>query len=245
VVADLDETAAQETASEAARISSAESVTTCAVDITSRESIRRLLAHTVGQFGGVDVLVNTAASFPSPDLAGRIPDDKWQATLTLNVTANYYLADEAAAVLEAQGTPAVIVLTSSANAVVPKRGSEAYDASKAAVSHLVRELAVRLAPAVRVNAIAPATVVSGSTMFPRDRVQSSLTRYGLAWSGEESTEQLRDRLARFYASRTLLGQPIAPDHCAEAILWLASDRSVRTTGHVIPVDGGLPEAFLR
>jgi steroid 5-alpha reductase family enzyme len=170
----------------------------------------------------VDVLVNTAASFPSPDLAGRIPDETWQATLTLNVTANYLLADEAASVFEAQGTPAALVLTSSANAVVPKRGSEAYDASKAAVSHLVRELAVRLAPTVRVNAIAPATVVSGSAMFPRDRVRSSLTKYGLAWSEEESTAQLRDRLAQFYAGRTLLRQPIAPEHCAEAILWLAS-----------------------
>jgi rhamnose utilization protein RhaD (predicted bifunctional aldolase and dehydrogenase)/NAD(P)-dependent dehydrogenase (short-subunit alcohol dehydrogenase family) len=245
VAADLDEAAARETAGEAARICGAEAVTACAVDITSRESIRRLLAHATAQFGGVDVLVNTAASFPSPDLAGRIPDETWQATLTLNVTANYLLADEAASVFEAQGTPAALVLTSSANAVVPKRGSEAYDASKAAVSHLVRELAVRLAPTVRVNAIAPATVVSGSAMFPRDRVRSSLTKYGLAWSEEESTAQLRDRLAQFYAGRTLLRQPIAPEHCAEAILWLASDRSARTTGHVVPVDGGLPEAFLR
>jgi NAD(P)-dependent dehydrogenase (short-subunit alcohol dehydrogenase family) len=117
--------------------------------------------------------------------------------------------------------------------------------SKSAVSHLVRELAIRLAPTVRVNGIAPATVVAGSTMFPRDRVQSSLTKYGIAWSDEDSTDALRDKLARFYAGRTLLKEPITPEACAEAILWLAGDRSHRTSGHIIPVDGGLPEAFLR
>ncbi len=96
-------------------------------------------------------------------------------TLDVNVTSNYLLCDEAAKVFAAQNLESAIVLTSSANAVVPKRGSEAYDVSKAALSHLVRELAVGLAPKVRVNGISPATVVKGSTMFPRDRVRASLT----------------------------------------------------------------------
>jgi NAD(P)-dependent dehydrogenase (short-subunit alcohol dehydrogenase family) len=148
-------------------------------------------------------------------------------------------------VLLKQGLPAVIVLTSSANAVVPKRGSEAYDVSKSAVNHLIGELAVGLKPLIRVNGIAPATVVAGSTMFPRDRIISSLAKYDLPHGDDESTETLRDRLANFYAERTLTRAPIRPQDCAEAIVWLASDRSSRTTGHVIPVDGGLPEAFLR
>ena len=74
-----------------------------------------------------------------------------------------------------------MVLTSSANAVVPKFGSEAYDVSKTALNHLIRELAVGLGPLVRVNGIAPATVVAGSTMFPRDRVMQSLTKYKIAF----------------------------------------------------------------
>jgi len=245
VVADLNAAAAAETAELAGRAAGTDAVASCAVDITSRESIRRMILETVRHFGGLDIVVNTAAVFPSPDLTGRITDEEWHSTLSLNVTANYLLADEAATVLDAQKTPAAIVLTSSANAVVPKRGSEAYDVSKSAVSHLVRELAIRLAPCVRVNGIAPATVVSGSTMFPRDRVRASLTKYGIAWSEEESADQLRTKLAGFYASRTLLKHPIGPDDCAEAILWLAGTRSGRTTGHIIPVDGGLPEAFLR
>ena len=82
------------------------------------------------------------------------------------MTANYLLADEAAKLFEEQGLHGNIVFTSSANAVVAKRGSEAYDVSKAALSHLIRELAVSMAPNVRVNGISPATVVKGSTMFP-------------------------------------------------------------------------------
>jgi NAD(P)-dependent dehydrogenase (short-subunit alcohol dehydrogenase family) len=96
-----------------------------------------------------------------------------------------------------------------------------------------------------VNGIAPATVVAGSTMFPRDRVIHSLEKYGIAFSDSESTEDLRMKLAGFYAQRTLTGKPILPEDCARAIVWLAGEESAKTTGHVIPVDGGLPDAFLR
>jgi NAD(P)-dependent dehydrogenase (short-subunit alcohol dehydrogenase family) len=138
-----------------------------------------------------------------------------------------------------------MVLTSSANAVVPKKGSEAYDTGKAALNHLIRELSIKLGPTVRVNGIAPATVVAGSTMFPRDRVIQSLQKYKIEFSEAESTEELRAKLADFYAQRTLTKRPILPQDCAAAIVWLAGDQSAKTTGHVIPVDGGLPEAFLR
>ena len=147
--------------------------------------------------------------------------------------------------LREQNLPAVLVLTSSANAVVPKRGSEAYDVSKTALNHLIRELAIGMSPLVRVNGIAPATVVAGSTMFPRDRVMVSLAKYGIAFSEDESTEELRTKLAEFYAQRTLTRKPILPQDCAAAIVWLAGEESAKTTGHVIPVDGGLSEGFLR
>jgi NAD(P)-dependent dehydrogenase (short-subunit alcohol dehydrogenase family) len=138
-----------------------------------------------------------------------------------------------------------MVLTSSANAVVPKKGSEAYDASKTALNHLIRELSIKLGPTVRVNGVAPATVVAGSAMFPRDRIIQSLQKYKIDFSESESTEDLRSKLADYYAQRTLTKRPILPHDCAAAIVWLASDQSAKTTGHVIPVDGGLSEAFLR
>jgi NAD(P)-dependent dehydrogenase (short-subunit alcohol dehydrogenase family) len=166
-------------------------------------------------------------------------------TLEVNVTANYKLTDEAHVVFKAQGIDGSIVLTSSANAVVAKRGTEAYDVSKAALSHLVRELAVTYSPKVRVNGISPATVVKGSTMFPRDRVIASLKKYNLVYDEKGSDDDLRNELAKFYARRTLTGQPIDPKDCAQAILFLAGPNTPCTTGHIIPVDGGLTEAFLR
>jgi NAD(P)-dependent dehydrogenase (short-subunit alcohol dehydrogenase family) len=82
-------------------------------------------------------------------------------------------------------------------------------------------------------------------MFPRDRVMQSLSKYKIAYSESESTEELRDKLANFYAQRTLTKRPILPKDCAAAIVWLAGEESAKTTGHIIPVDGGLNEAFLR
>jgi NAD(P)-dependent dehydrogenase (short-subunit alcohol dehydrogenase family) len=174
-----------------------------------------------------------------------ISDEQWAVTLEINVTANFMLVEEMGKLLRDQGLTASIVLTSSANAVVPKRGSEVYDVSKAALSHLIRELAVSQAPMVRVNGISPATVVKGSTMFPRDRVIASLRKYGISFEESMSDDELRTALAGFYAGRTLTHRPIDPEICAEAILFLAGPKSPCTTGHLIPVDGGLTEAFLR
>jgi rhamnose utilization protein RhaD (predicted bifunctional aldolase and dehydrogenase)/NAD(P)-dependent dehydrogenase (short-subunit alcohol dehydrogenase family) len=244
VVADRDADGSARVATELGAVTSAEFVASTAVDIRNREAIHSAIDAAVAAFGGVDILVNTAALFPSsPD--GVIGDAMWATTLDVNVTANYLLATEIAKVFEDQGLHGNIVLTSSANAVVAKRGSEAYDVSKAALSHLVRELAVSLAPNVRVNAISPATVVKGSTMFPRDRVRASLTKYNIPFQESFSDEELRSRLAAFYAERTLTLKTIDPADCAEAILFLASPRARCTTGHVIPVDGGLTDAFLR
>src|SRR5205085_12698666 len=100
---------------------------------------------------------------------------------------------EADKIFKKQGLRGNIILTTSANAVVAKKGSIAYDTSKAAANHLVRELAVEMSPLVRVNAVAPATVVKGSAMFPRDRVIASLAKYNLPYNEDESTEGLRDK----------------------------------------------------
>ena len=244
VVADRDLDGAAKAAEQVIAVAGKEVQLAAAVDIRDRSAIRGLLRKVVAEFGGLDIVVNTAAMFPaSPD--GRVSDEQWASTLQLNVTANHILVDEAAKILAEQALDASVVLTSSANAVVAKRGSEAYDVSKAALSHLVRELAVALSPRVRVNGVSPATVVKGSTMFPRDRVIASLTKYNLLFEPTMTDEELRTLLANFYAQRTLTHQPIDPEDCANAILFLAGPQARCTSGHLIPVDGGLPEAFLR
>ena len=244
VIADRDEAAAARVADELRSILPREFVTVTTVDIRNRQTIVEALRATVAAFGGVDILINTAALFPSSP-AGTISDAMWSTTLEINVTGNYLLCDEVAKLFNAQQLDGSIVLTSSANAVVAKRGSEAYDVSKAALSHLVREMAVALSPRVRVNGISPATVVKGSTMFPRDRVRASLTKYNIPFEEAMTDDELRNLLAAFYAQRTLTHQPIDPADCAEAILFLAGPKAKCTSGHLIPVDGGLADAFLR
>jgi rhamnulose-1-phosphate aldolase/alcohol dehydrogenase len=214
-------------------------------DITQRASLRAMLEQTMLAYGGLDAVAVTAGIFVSPDQTGRIADEQWAQTFAINVTGLYLVADEAASIWKAQGLAASLALTTSVNGVVSKKGSLAYDTSKAAANHLVRELAIELAPLVRVNGVAPATVVQGSAMFPRDRVISSLAKYAIDYADDESTDALTDKLSQFYANRTLLKRPITPADQAEALLLLLSNRLKQTTGQIISVDGGLHAAFVR
>ncbi len=214
-------------------------------DITSRASIRAMYEETVLAFGGLDALAVTAGIFVPPDSGGTIPDDRWPLTYAINVTGAYVCVQEASAIWRAQNLDASVVLTTSVNAVVAKKGSVAYDTSKAAANHLVRELAVELAPLVRVNGVAPATVIEGSQMFPRNRTIASLQKYSIPFSESDSDDVLREKLAQFYAERSLTRKPVTTADQAEAIFLLIGKRLGKTTGQIIPVDGGLQEAFLR
>jgi rhamnose utilization protein RhaD (predicted bifunctional aldolase and dehydrogenase)/NAD(P)-dependent dehydrogenase (short-subunit alcohol dehydrogenase family) len=245
VIADFDEAGAGGVAAEVGKVSDSEFVAHTRVDLGDADSLAAAVRFAIGRFGGIDIVINTAAIYPVPGADGELKLEQWAKTLQVNVTGNYLIAQQSDWVLQDQKLPAAMVLTSSANAVVPKKGSEAYDTSKAALHHLIRELAIKLSPIVRVNGIAPATVVAGSTMFPRDRVIQSLQKYKIEFTESETTEELRSKLAGFYAQRTLTKRPILPQDCANAIVWLAGEQSGKTTGHVIPVDGGLAEAFLR
>jgi len=215
------------------------------VNITERPSIRRMLNDAVLAYGGFDSVCVTAGIFVPSDATGHISDEQWETTFRINVTGSYLVGDEAAKTWRDQGLPGSLVLTTSANAVVPKKGSLAYDTSKAAANHLVRELAIELAPLIRVNGVAPATVVQGSAMFPRERVIGSLAKYNIPYSEAEPTEALVSKLAQFYADRTLTKSPITPADQAEAYFLLVGNRLGKTTGQIIAVDGGLSEAFLR
>lgn len=245
VIADMKAELVDQAVSSLKKEFGGDSVYGVTIDITNRVSVRDAIRQVILRYGGIDVLVNIAAIFVAPDLEGRIPDAMWAKTFEVNVTGSAILAEEAHEIMKAQGTGGSIVLISSANAVVAKKGSVAYDTSKAAVNHLVRELAVQFSPAVRVNAVAPATVVAGSQMFPKDRVIASLAKYGIAFDESEDADVLRDRLADFYAQRTLLKRAVTPGSVADAAYLLATDRLALTTGQIISVDAGLADAFLR
>ncbi|MDB4525128.1 bifunctional rhamnulose-1-phosphate aldolase/short-chain dehydrogenase [bacterium] len=257
VCADLNSEAAEQTAAEliakvgkgigvaGTGVSGCGNAIGVACNVTDRFSIKAMLDKVIYAYGGLDHVAVTAGVFVPPDRTGHIPDEKWGLTFGVNVSGPYLVADEAAKIWKQQGLKGSMVITTSANAVVSKKGSLAYDASKAAANHLIRELAIELAPLVRVNGVAPATVVAGSGMFPRDRVIASLAKYEISFSDDESTEDLRDKLAQFYADRTLTQSPITPQDQAQGVLFMLSDASSKTTGQILAVDGGLQEAFLR
>lgn len=215
------------------------------VNITTHESVGAFMNQVLLAYGGIDDIIVTAGVFFAPDKTGHIPDDKWRFTFDVNVLGGYIVADCAQPIWQSQELLCALVLTTSVNAVVSKKGSIAYDTSKAAANHLVREMAIELAPLVRVNGLAPATVVKGSSMFPRDRVISSLNKYAIDYCEEEATAVLRDRLASFYAQRTLTKRSITPEDEAEVAYLLITEAFSKTTGQIISVDGGLNEAFLR
>jgi len=216
-----------------------------AFDATDRGAVAWAIEEATLAYGGLDELVVTAGLFPTPGADGRIDDEAFRRTLAVNVLAPAVLVEEFGRLATDQGLPASAVVTTSVNGVVAKKGSAAYDASKAAANHLVRSLAVTLAPTVRVNAVAPATVIEGSTMFPRDRVIASLRKYAIEFDEAMSDAELVSRLGNFYAERTLLKATISPRDQAEAIRFLAGPESARTTGQVLHVDGGLADAFVR
>ena len=257
VCVDLNAEAAQSTADELIEIYghgigvSGTGISKCgpaialSANITDRESIQAMYKQITLAYGGIDNVIVTAGIFVPSDTAGYIPDEKWGLTFDINVKGLFMVADEGNKVWKQQGLKGSLVLTTSVNAAVAKRGSLAYDTSKAAANHLIRELAVDMAPLVRVNGLAPATVVKGSSMFPRDRVIGSLAKYSIEYSEEWSTEKLRNSLAEFYAQRTLTKEPITPEDQAECAYVLASSMLSKSTGQVISVDGGLHEAFLR
>lgn len=257
VCVDLDAAAAQATAHELTKIYglgigvAGTGISACGpaiglgADITDRSSVQAMLNQVILAYGGLDNIIITAGVFVPPSKEGHVTDSQWDLTFAVNVKGGYLVADEARKIWVAQGLPGTLVLTTSVNGAVAKKGSVAYDVSKAAANHLVRELAIELAPLVRVNGLAPATVVEGSSMFPRDRVISSLIKYGIQFDESEDTETLRDKLAHFYAQRTLTKSPITLADQAEAAYLLTSNKLSKTTGQIISVDGGLHEAFLR
>ena len=109
--------------------------------------------QTILAYGGIDRVIVTAGVFMAPQKNESLSDEQWKLMFDVNVQGSFNVVDEAAFDSWTIRTlSASIVLTTSVNGVVPKKGSLAYDTSKAAANHLVRELAIEMAPHVRVNA---------------------------------------------------------------------------------------------
>lgn len=233
-VADIDRRGAERVSSEIGAAAPGRSMAV-EMDVSSEESVRAGLRACVGAFGGLDVLVvNAGVAIPSPVEATSL--EAWERSFAVNATGGFLTAREGFAVMKRQGTGGAIVFVASKNVPAPGKDFGAYSASKAAGAQLARVLAVEAAPhKIRVNLVHPDAVFRGSRLWSREVRRERARAHGVPEA----------RLGEFYRQRSLLGVEVTPEDVAEAVLWLASDRSAKTTGCAISVDGGVKEAFLR
>ncbi|MFQ5698129.1 MAG: bifunctional aldolase/short-chain dehydrogenase [Myxococcota bacterium] len=206
-------------------------------DVSDAIELARAFEQSAALFGGVDLVVANAGIAE----AGRLEDlepERFERALQGNTTGTFLTLREALRQLRRQGTGGDIVLISTKNVFAPGAGFGAYSASKAGAHQLARIAALEGAEIdVRVNAINADAVFGGPD-----------NRSGL-WE-QVGPERARARgltveeLEEFYRRRNLLRARVTPEHVGDAVVFLAG-RSTPTTGAVLPVDGGLPEAFPR
>jgi rhamnulose-1-phosphate aldolase/alcohol dehydrogenase len=215
----------------------AAAVAAVACDVTDEAAVEAAFAEVCRRFGGVDLVVPNAGIALSAPL-DRLSADDWRRVQDVNATGVFLTVREAAKVMRRQGTGGNIVLVSSKNVAAPGAEFAAYSASKAAAAQLAKVAALELAgDGIRVNAVAP------DAIFATGDVRSGL------WA-EVGPDRARARgmapedLPEFYRQRSLLKVPLAAEQVGEAVVFFAANLTP-TTGAVLPVDGGLPEAFPR
>jgi NAD(P)-dependent dehydrogenase (short-subunit alcohol dehydrogenase family) len=162
--------------------------------------------------------------------------DEWERVMDVNATGYFLTLREGLRLMKAQAIGGTVVVVASKNVFAPGKDFAAYSASKAAEVQLARIAAIEGAEyGVRVNCVNPDGIFGDSRLWTDGMKEQRATTYGIE----------PDQLEQFYAGRNLLRQPVTADDVAQAVLWLASDRSAKTTGAVIPVDAGVPAAFPR
>lgn len=205
-------------------------------NVTDLAQMTHAFEQAILQFGGVDICVVNAGNARRGTIADTTDAD-YDFLSDLLMKAYFTTMRAATQVMLAQGTGGSIVVVGSKNGVAVGSNAAIYSATKAFELHLMRTAANDLAKhGIRANAVNPDAVLQGSGIW------SDAWREQTAKSLGISIDELPD----YYRKRSMLSVAVEPDHVAEAICWLASEhRSSRTTGAVIPVDGGVREGFLR
>ncbi len=232
VVADLDSEAA---IAAAAELGSTDVAVGVAADVSDAEAVRAVVDAALLAFGGIDLVVNNAGLSISKPLLDTTDDD-WDRQHDVMAKGSFLVSREAARAMIDQRLGGDIIYVASKNGVFAGPHNVAYGAAKADQAHQVRLLAAELGEHdIRVNGVNPDGVVRGSGIFAAGWGAQRAAVYGVP----------EDELGAFYASRTLLGREVLPEHVARAVAVLCSDELSHTTGLLIPVDAGVAAAFLR
>jgi rhamnulose-1-phosphate aldolase/alcohol dehydrogenase len=235
VVTDLDAAGAKAVADEVVKSVGAGRAIGVGMDVTSEASVRAAFEEMVLAYGGVDVVVSNAGIAHGAAVAEMRLDD-WERSFAVNSRGHFLVAREAMRILTAQGLGGALVFVATKNVMSPGKDFSAYSASKAAEAQLAKVLALEGAPhGIRSNIVNPDAVFQDSKLWSEDIRRERAAAQGI------QVEQLED----FYRKHNLLAARILPEDVAETVLFLASDRSAKTTGCTITVDGGVKDAFPR
>ncbi|NDI09423.1 MAG: SDR family oxidoreductase [Actinobacteria bacterium] len=204
-------------------------------DQSHEDEVKRTVEETISHFGGIDGAVINAGIGVSGTLE-ELSLDKWNQGLAINLTSAFLLTKYMMTSLRTQGMGGSLVYVASKNAFAPGAGFGGYSVSKAGMIQLMRIAALEGGTAgIRANAINPDAVFDNSQLWAGGIREQRAAAHGV------KPEELED----FYASRNLLHARVRSIDVAETAAFLLSDRSSRTTGSVIAVDGGVAGAFPR
>ncbi len=235
VLADIDEASLETTLEALHRSHGKDSVRGVVLDVTDEAAVVRAFTETAVEYGGIDILVSNAgisssAPFETTELS------MWQRNIDILATGYFLVAREAFRLMKRQKLGGSIVFVASKNGLAASPGAAAYCTAKAAEIHLARCLALEGASdQIRVNTVNPDAVLRGSKIWSSEWREQRAAAYHM------KPEELEEH----YRQRSLLKRSIFPEDVAEAIYFLVSDMSSKSTGNIINVDGGNATSFAR
>lgn len=235
VLNDMNEERLQGAGDEFRQLFGKDSFTTVALDVTSAEGIKEAFSHAALAFGGVDIVVNNAGLSISKTIGDHTEKD-WDLLYNVLVKGQFFITQEAVAVMKKQAIGGDIINIVSKNALVSGPNNAGYGSAKSAQLHLSRLNAAELgADNIRVNVVNPDAVISDSNIWAGGWAEGRAKAYGVTVA----------ELPAYYAKRTLLNQIILPEDIANACFAFVGGLLHKSTGNVLNVDGGVAMAFVR
>ncbi len=235
VIADIDKAMLEETQAALAKANGKDNIRGVHMDVTGEDAVIRAFVDTIVEYGGVDIVVSNAgisSSAPIEDTGL----DMWNRNMDILVKGYFLVSREAFRLLKRQKLGGAIVFVASKNGLAASPNAAAYSTAKAAEIHLARGLALEGAPeGIRVNVVNPDAVLRGSKIWTGEWREQRAAAYKMK----------PDELEEHYRQRSLLKRNVLPEDVAEAIFFLASDMSAKSTGNMINVDAGNAQSFTR